>query len=216
MTTFPAKRSPPTCEVCQTQSSSASSVSAWYSGRPCRAQQRSCLPCVQTSSSGWSSGWPGAVRSRPSRSSCDSSCAWKSEAPRSGELPHITRSSGRPRRSERRTKRSFVLGRAAACSRRFAFTWSERPLPGSTSWPQRPRYSTRIQWSTRLAVPARGSRFSRETSEQKGLSLGIWSRRDDADDLPSANRLARGDGQLADDTGARRLHLVLHLHRLDD
>ena len=44
-----------------------------------------------------------------------------------------------------------------------------RPLPSSASWAQRPRYSTRIQWSTRLAVAASGSAKLRETSEQNSL-----------------------------------------------
>src|SRR5919106_6254412 len=39
---------------------------------------------------------------------------------------------------------------------------------------------------------------------------------DDADDLTRLDRLARGNGELCDTTGAVRAHLFLHLHRLDD
>src|SRR6266566_10132061 len=40
--------------------------------------------------------------------------------------------------------------------------------------------------------------------------------RHDADDLARLDRLAGGDGQLAHGACAVRMHLVLHLHRLDD
>ena len=52
---------------------------------------------------------------------------------------------------------------------KMLFTWSERPLPGSASRVQSPRYSTRNQLSIRLAVAASGSSFSREMSAQKAL-----------------------------------------------
>src|ERR1041384_612721 len=111
-------------------------------------------------------------------------------------------------------KRSFVFGRAEVCSRRWSLTWSERPLPPTASLLQSPRYSSRIQWSTRLAVPASGSEVSSETSEQKGL-LGVI-RRDHADHLTGTHRLTGRDRQLPHDAVAERMHLVLHLHRLDD
>src|SRR5439155_11432600 len=40
--------------------------------------------------------------------------------------------------------------------------------------------------------------------------------RDHADRLPDRDGLAGRDGELRDDPGAVRRHLVLHLHRLDD
>src|SRR5581483_4959003 len=40
--------------------------------------------------------------------------------------------------------------------------------------------------------------------------------RDLADDLTGRDRLSRLDGEVPDRAGAVRVHLVLHLHRLDD
>ena len=44
----------------------------------------------------------------------------------------------------------------------------------------------------------------------------IRLRREHADHLAGRDRLAGGDGQLGDDPVPQRVHLVLHLHRLDD
>src|SRR5207247_2362128 len=118
-----------------------------------------------------------------------------------------------------RMKRSFAGPRTATCARRRAFTCSERPLPASASELQTPRYSTRSQWSTRLAVPVSASRLSTEISEQNGLlrSGVTFSFGDhDADDLTRLDGLAGSDRKARDVAVAVRVHLVLHLHRLDD
>ena len=57
MTTFAAKRSPPTCEHCQVWSGS-SAVSATATGQPRPAQHGSRRPCVQTRKVGASVGSP--------------------------------------------------------------------------------------------------------------------------------------------------------------
>jgi hypothetical protein len=70
-------------------------------------------------------------------------------------------------------------GKAARCRRRCALSSGESVEPSTASWAQRPRYSSRIQVSTRLAVAASGSASAREVSAQKGLVA-----EDAADHLP--------------------------------
>src|SRR5918992_576956 len=111
---------------------------------------------------------------------------------------------------------SRVRRRAATCARRCAFTCSERPLPANASWLHSERYSTSSQWSTVLAVAKSGSSFSRDSSAQNGLRLGIALLANDADHLARRNRLARRHGKLGDQSGTMSRDLVLHLHRLDD
>src|SRR5687768_3309923 len=102
-------------------------------------------------------------------------------------------------------------GNASSCSRSTFLMRSESRLSPRTSRLQRPRYSTRGQWSMRLAVAESGSAVSAEMSAQKGLrgSCSISLLDDHADHLSRHDRLAGSDGELRDLSGPVRRDLVL-------
>src|SRR5215210_3770237 len=114
-------------------------------------------------------------------------------------------------------KSSLERGVRASWPARCCLTASSSMLPCSGFGLQSPRYSRRIQRSTRLAVAARDSPSSDDTSAHSGLRasvIGLLS--DDADDLSALDRIGRRDRQIGDRPIAMRADLVLHLHRLDD
>ena len=126
---------------------------------------------------------------------------------------------GRRTRAARRGRAARPGGRrgseraAAACAR-LADALSARLLsvdPSTASCAQSPRYSIRIQVSTRLAVAASGSACATDVSAQRGLVV-----QDEADHLPARDRVPGCDRQAGDPPGAVGDDLVLHLHRLDD
>ena len=181
-------------------------------GRACRACRRAAADGRAARPRAWSGRGRAARRTPRSRRG-------RSAHRLSASCPRTPRGSAASRRCGRRTKRSFVCGRASRCSRRRALTSSERPLAATASCPQRPRYSTRIQWSTRLAVAAAARRsrarprrrtapYARASDSCSGATTQItW---------PVPTGSPGRDGQLRTTPSRSACDLVLHLHRLDD
>ena len=150
MTTFAAKRSPPTCEHCQVWSGS-SAVSATATGQPRPAQHGSRRPCVQTRKVGASVGVPcGAPGSRSQSSSSASKVPHHvaSEPGRASAIAHLRDSVGRCALRMRRSRAFAAWHRA----RRPASTDVSSRDSRRAFRPQAPGCSTRTKRSAGAAV----------------------------------------------------------------